>query len=427
MTGQILLDAHEDSLLAGAEGPAMQLAMRTLLRAADIMGAKNLVPIGFAHLDACFYTGQSHVDFAQYLLTHGARFRVPAWTNVGMISLADAGLRPENEAPEMVKGARRLMEIYVALGAKPVWTCAPYQLPGRPKLGEHIVVGESNAVTFYNSVVGARTNKYGDYLDVACALIGKAPLAGLHVDTARAGEIHFDIGAIDDEFRRCDLFYHLLGHHVGRISGQRIPVITGIPADASEDQLKAVSAAVAAAGGVELWHAVGRTPEAPDFDRAFQGRTPEASFQVSAADLLRAQKELSSASDGTLAMVALGTPHFSYTEFAEVVALLDERTINPRLNFYISTSRFIRDLAHARGWIDMLERAGVKIVVDTCTYYSPAVRGASGRVMTNAAKWAYYAPGMLGVEVVFGSTRECIESAVRGEVWRDPDLWRWIA
>jgi len=78
MTGRIRLDAREDSLLAGAEGPAMHLAMRTLLRAADIMGAKQLVPIGFAHLDACFYTGQSHVDFAQYLLTHGARFRVPA-------------------------------------------------------------------------------------------------------------------------------------------------------------------------------------------------------------------------------------------------------------------------------------------------------------------------------------------------------------
>jgi predicted aconitase len=126
-------------------------------------------------------------------------------------------------------------------------------------------------------------------------------------------------------------------------------------------------------------------------------------------------------------MVALGTPHFSYAEFAEVVDLLDERKIDPGLSFYISTSRFIRDLAQARGWIDKLERSGVKLVVDTCTYYSPAVRGARGRVMTNAAKWAYYAPGLLGVEVVFGSTRECVESAVRGAVWRDPALWSWLA
>jgi predicted aconitase len=427
MNGMIVLEPREEAVLAGAEGPAMQLAMRTLLLAADIMGAKQLVPISFAHLDSCFYTGQPHVDFAQYLLTHGARFSVPAWTNVGMVSLADPGLRPENDAPEIIRGAKRLMEIYLQLGARPVWTCAPYQLPGRPKFGDHIVVGESNAVTFYNSVLGARTNKYGDYLDVACALIGKAPLAGLHEETARAGEIHFDVTAIDDEFRRCDIFYHLLGHHVGKVAGQRIPVVTGIPANASEDQLKAVSAAVAASGGVELWHAVGRTPEAPDLERAFQGRTPKASYHVSAGDLLHAQAELSSASDGSLAMVALGTPHFSYAEFAEVVGLLDERKISPGLNFYISTSRFIRDLAQARGWIEPLERAGVKIIVDTCTYYSPAVRGARGRVMTNAAKWAYYAPGLLGVQVVFGSTRECVESAVRGEVWRDPGLWTWVA
>ncbi|MGH6874111.1 MAG: aconitase X, partial [Aestuariivirgaceae bacterium] len=332
MKSRIVLEAREEAMLAGAEGPAMQLAMRTLLRAADIMGAARLIPISFAHLDACFYTGQSHVDFAQYLLTHGARFRVPAWTNVGMVSLADPGLRPENDAPEIIRGARRLMEIYLQLGARPVWTCAPYQLPDRPKFGEHIVVGESNAVTFYNSVLGARTNKYGDYLDVACALIGKAPLAGLHEETARAGEIHFDVTAIDDAFRRCDLFYHLLGHHVGRQAGQRIPVITGIPANASEDQLKAVSAAVAASGGVELWHAVGRTPEAPDLERALQGRAPQASFNVSAGDLLRAQRELSSASDGALAMVALGTPHFSYTEFADVVALLGERKIKSGLS-----------------------------------------------------------------------------------------------
>jgi hypothetical protein len=41
--------------------------------------------------------------------------------------------------------------------------------------------------------------------------------------------------------------------------------------------------------------------------------------------------------------------------------------------------------------------------------------------------WAYYAPGMLGIEVCFGSLRECVESAVRGEVWRDPGLWKDVA
>jgi predicted aconitase len=427
MSSVMVLDETDRARLAGAEGAAMQLAMRTLLRAAAIMGAKTLVPVTFAHLDACFYTGEAHVDFASYLLEHGATLSVPAWTNVGMISLENPALRPEGEAPEMISGARRLMQMYQRLGAKPVWTCAPYQLPGRPKLGDQIVAGESNAVTFYNSVLGARTNKYGDYLDVACAMIGKAPLAGLHLDEARAGELLFDTSLISTEFRRTDIFYHLLGHHLGRIAGQRIPVVLGLPADCSEDDLKAVSAAVAASGGVELWHAVGRTPEAPDLDAAFRGRKPAAVYNIGNDDLISAHRQLSSGRDGPLAMVALGTPHFSLSEFAELTSHLSGRGVRSGLKLYVSTSRFIRDLASARGWIDALERAGATIVVDTCTYYSPAVRGARGRVMTNAAKWAYYAPGMLGVEVVFGSLKECVESAVRGEVWRDPDLWKSVA
>jgi hypothetical protein len=178
---------------------------------------------------------------------------------------------------------------------------------------------------------------------------------------------------------------------------------------------------------VELWHAVGRTPEAPDVDRAFRGRRPAAAIQVTHADLVQAHRELSSARDGPLAMVALGTPHFSLAEFGHLALHIADRKIKPGLKLYVSTSRFIRDLAAARGWIDTLERAGATIVVDTCTYYSPAVRGARGRVMTNAAKWAYYAPGMLGVEVAFGSLKECVESAVRGEVWRDPALWKFLS
>ncbi len=109
-------------------------------------------------------------------------------------------------------------------------------------------------------MIGARTNKYGDYLDVACALVGKAPFAGLHTDEGRRATLHFSTEAISDELKRQDIFYHLLGHHVGRVSGRRVPVISGLPSDTNEDRQKAVSAAVAASGGVELWHGVGLTP-----------------------------------------------------------------------------------------------------------------------------------------------------------------------
>jgi predicted aconitase len=417
----LVLEPREQALLDGAEGPATQLAMRLVAEAAPIMGADRLIPITFAHIDSCFYAGEAHVDFAQYMHDHGARLAVPTWTNSGLVSLADPVLRSEDHDPEMIAGARRLMQIYQSLGCRPVWTCAPYQLPGGPKQGDHIVVAESNAVTFYNSVIGARTNKYGDYLDVACAIIGKAPLAGLHTDQGRRADLLFQTSAVPDEWKRQGIFYHLLGHHIGRIAGRRIPVIEGLARDASRDDLKALSAAVNSSGGVDLWHGTGVTPEAPQTEAVF---TAGDTYAVTVSDLARARNELSTARDGPLDMVALGTPHFSLPEFETLLKLLDARKSG--IPVIVSTSRFVRDLAAGKGMIADLERLGVAIVVDTCTYMSPRIRGLKGRVMTNAAKWAYYAPGMVGVEVCFGSLRECVESAIRGEVWRDARLWNRI-
>lgn len=398
----------------------MQLAMRLVVKAASIMGAERLIAVSFAHVDACFYTGQAHVDFVRHLLENGAKLAVPTWTNNGVVSLADPTLRPEAEDPDFVRGAREVMELYAKLGCKPTWTCAPYQLPGGPKFGDHIAVGESNAVSYYNSAVGARTNKYGDYLDAACALTGKAPFAGLHTDEGRKAELRFACGDLPEQWRREDIFAHLIGHHVGRISGQRRPVITGLAGETTKDDLKAISSAVAASGGVELWHGVGVTPEAPTLEAVFaSGET----HRVTADDLAAAQRDLSTAQDGPLDAVAFGTPHFSLREFGEVVRLLDGRQVKAGLPVLISTSRGVREMARARGWLDEIMRAGIEVPVDVCTYYSPRVRGLRGRIMTHAAKWAYYAPGMLKVEVAFGSLKECVESAVRGEVWRDPQLW----
>jgi len=413
------LEAREQALLAGRDGKAMQLAMRLLVKAAEIMGATRLVPISFAHIDACFYTGQAHVDFARYLLDNRARLAVSAWTNTGVVSLADPELRPEADDPETVRGARQLMQLYAQLGCKATWTCAPYQLPGGPEFGDHIAVGESNAVAYYNSVIGARTNKYGDYLDVACALVGKAPFAGLHTDRGRQAELHFDCTALADQWKRQDIFHHLLGHHVGRIAGRRIPAISGL-VKTSLANLKALSSAVAASGGVELWHGIGVTPEAPELGAVFRsGET----FPVGADALRQSHKELSTGRDGPLDAVALGTPHFSTAEFEDLLRLLDGRKVKPGLQVIVTTARGIRHLIEANGWLAQLEAAGIAVSVDICTYYSPRLHGLKGRVMTNAAKWAYYAPGMLGLEVCFGSLKECVESAVRGHVWRDPALW----
>jgi predicted aconitase len=208
------------------------------------------------------------------------------------------------------------------------------------------------------------------------------------------------------------------------LAESRVPVVRGLPRDSNEDQLKAISAAAAASGAVGLFHAVGVTPEAPDEETAFRGAEPELEIRVTPAELIEARDSLSPGGNGRLAMVAVGTPHFSFTEFARLVPLIEGRRVHDGTAFYVSTSRHVYALVEKEGWAEILERSGVQVIVDTCTYFSPAVRGCRGRVMTNSAKWAYYAPGLLAVEPVFGTLEECVESSLRGEVWRDARLWR---
>ena len=416
------LTQHEQAMLDGHAGKAIQFCMRLVTRAAVLMGAQRLLPTRFLHIDACHYYGQAHLDFARTLVEENIRFEIPAWTNTVPVSLIQDEPRVQADGKALAQ-ARELTDLYIQLGAKPVWTCAPYQLPGGPQRDEHIVVGESNAVCYFNSVVGARTNKYGDFLDVACGITKRVPEAGLHTDAGRRAQIQFDLKLLPFELKSTEYFCHVLGHLVGKLSGTKIPVITGLPTNTSKDSLKALGAAAAASGGVGLFHAVGVTPQAPTLEQAAQGCTLKHYHCVGSQQLIKARDSLSTANDGPLAMVALGTPHFSYTEFARLVELLDDRKIHPQLVFYVTTSRYVASLCEAKGWLQRLSQAGISVLVDTCTYFSPAVKGCQGTVMTNSAKWAYYAPGMLPVNVVFGSLADCIESAVIGRVSRDAETW----
>ena len=418
----LYLSDYEQALLEGEAGEAMQFAMQLVVRAARIMSAPRLLETDYLHMDACHYYGRAHLDFARYLVESNIRFDIRAWTNTVPASLIQKEVREEADAV-VLREARELADLYIAMGAKPVWTCAPYQLPGSPVFGEHIVVAESNAVSYFNSVIGARTNKYGDFLDVACGLTRRVPEAGLHTDKGRRAQIHIDLAQVPEELREKEIFCHVLGHLMGKVSGNRIPVITGLPAKTPKDSLKALAAAGAASGAIGLYHAVGITPEAPTLEAALQGRPAEVFYRVTPPSLVEARDSLSTTAGGSVDMVALGTPHFSFTEFARLMPLLDGRKIHSDVAFYVSTSRHVAALAAQNGWIEALEKAGVTVLVDTCTYFTPAVRGCKGQVMTNSAKWAYYAPGMLPVKVAFGSLRDCVESAVRGEVARDPATW----
>ena len=191
MDHNLTLSDADQASLSGDRGAVLQFAARMVVKAAKLMGASELIDVSFVHIDACHYYGQAHVDFAAMIVEAGAKVAVPSWTNTVPVSVELPDMRPPEKSPEFLKGARDLMKLYEQMGCRPVWTCAPYQLPGGPGLGDHIVGSESNAVTYYNSAVGARTNKYGDFLDVCCALLGRVPNAGLHKSENRRGQILF--------------------------------------------------------------------------------------------------------------------------------------------------------------------------------------------------------------------------------------------
>ncbi len=423
------LTSEEESMIGGEAGPAAQLAARLVVRMAGIMGADRLVPIAAAHVDGCLYHGPVSTDFARKLVDGGGKVKVPTTLNVGSVDL----LHPElyRGDAETARAGRELMRLYAAMGCRATWTCAPYQLQQRPSFGQHVAWAESNAIVFANSVLGARTERYGDFIDIAAGLIGRAPYAGLHRDEGRFARVVFRLRGITPALAESDVLFAALGHLIGRRAGSEVAAIDGL-AHASEDQLKALGAAAASSGACAMFHVVGVTPEAPTLAAACGTNSPSAPngtprvVELTVDDLAAAARELSSASgdNDTLGAISVGTPHFSIAEFERLVTFLDGRRVSDRVEFFVSTGRDVLTQVTANGWLDELTRAGVRIVTDTCTYITPILTGRPGAVMTNSAKWAWYAPNNLGLRAIFGSLRECVESAVRGEVWRDASLWR---
>lgn len=414
------LSAEERAVAEGRDGAGPALAMRVLAEAARLLGAERLIPVASAHIDGCLYHGDGGTEFAERLVAGGARVAVPSTTNVGALDL----LRPENvrlqgHARTM---ALRLMRAHEALGCRPSWTCAPYQAGHRPAAGSDVAWGESNAVAFVNSVLGARTNRYGDFLDLACAIAGRAPDYGLHRPEARRATVLVELSGLNPALTAQEAFYPVLGAWYGRALGEAVGVIEGLPAHVPEDSLKAFGAAAASTGAVALFHVVGVTPEAPDLASALGGVPPAAVLRPDAAALLQARDALSTTESEGLDAVALGSPHFSLAEFRALhSALAGRRAVVP---IYACTGRHTLAQLEAAGLTQELEQAGVRLVADTCVVVTPILQGFEGVLMTNSGKFAHYAPGNTGYGTIFGSLADCVESAVAGRVRRDESLWR---
>ncbi len=414
----MILTDDETAIAAGGHGEGAAIALRLVAESGRLLGADGLVPVASAHIDGCLYHGDSGTEFAEFLVAKGARVTVPATLNVGALDL----LRPGNV--RLAGGRRnmalRLMRAYEALGCRSTWTCAPYQAGHRPDAGSDVAWGESNAVAFCNSVLGARTNRYGDFLDIACAIAGRAPRYGLHIAANRRATVRVDTSPLSDALKAREAFWPVLGAWLGRTVGEDIAVIDGLAAHATEDRMKALGAAAASTGAVALFHISGVTPEASTAEAILADQF--ATVTLTPADVRDSRALLSTASGDAVDAVAVGSPHFSLDEIIALEILLAGR--RARVPIYLNTSRHVLGKVEREGRLAGLTGCGVVPIVDTCVVATPIMPAAGGVLMTNSGKFAFYAPGNTGYAVQFGSLADCVESAIAGRLVRDEAGWQ---
>jgi predicted aconitase len=413
------LTPADKAMLAGAEGKARQVAMRIIKRFAEVQGVTALIDVDQAHIDCCFYTGPAGLAFAEQICAWNGTVKVPATTNATSVD----DLRWQGTGVEAARGemSRRVADAYTRMGVRPTFTCAPYLLDSAPAFGQQIAWGESNAVAYANSVLGARTMKYPDYLDVCVALTGRAPLMASHTAAGRYATIRIDVpnlGLTDDSL------YPLLGYHVGLLVGWEIPVVTGL-AQPSRDDLKAFSAAFATTSGAPMFHIEGVTPEAKTLDQALGGKPPERRIVLTRDDLLRSWHELNTAGDAAVELVSLGNPHFSLEELTRTAELCAGKRKAPGVGLVITCGRDIFSAAEKIGAIAALKDFGASILTDTCwcMIFAPMLPAETQRLMTNSAKFAHYGPGITRRDMHFGGLEACIEAACKGGTSREPPSW----
>lgn len=423
MTGELELGAEDARMRDGAHGRARQVAMDIIVHMAQVGGARSLIDIAQAHIDGCIYTGPASLRFATQLVQWGGRVAVP--TSLNAISVDRRSWRGQGIAPAFGEPAEALAQAYVDLGATPTYTCAPYHLDSAPAAGEHIAWAESNAVVYANSVIGARTAKVPDFLDILIALTGRAPAAECHLDGHRKARIQVDLeppGPARDES-----LYPLLGYHVGLLSGRDIPVICGLEREAPNlDELRALGAAFATTSSAPMFHIAGVTPEAPDAATALGGLAPAVRHRVTRADLAQAWHALNAAAaDDTVELVALGNPHFSAAEIGALAQLCAGRSKAASVQVVVTTSRQVLERLAPPDQVAALRAFGVRFVVDTCwcMLQEPVVPVHARTIMTNSGKYAHYAPGLVGRMACFGSLRDCVDVACSGRWPRSLPAW----
>ncbi len=417
LTSALDLPPADRAMLAGDEGPAVRQSMRIICAMAASQGAERLIDVSQGHIDGCIYASPANLTFAEKMAELGGRVRIP--TTMNAISVDRQNWRTQGVVPEFGLPAQQLADAYVQMGCRPSFTCAPYLLDTAPVADEVIAWSESNAVIYANSVLGARTAKHPDFLDLCIALTGRAPLSGVYLDAARKAQRIIDVHlpeGIDDSF------WPLVGYLAGQRSPDRIPLLCGLArSKPSRDDLKALCAAFGTTSAAPMLHIEGVTPEA---DLA---ASPDADRLAITRDDLRAAWAHLNGGPAAVELVAIGSPHASVQECRALAEGLAGRLRHPGTRVIVTAGREVIRQAGVDGILDRLRASGVQVVPDICwcSIREPVFPPETQVVLTNSGKYAHYGPGLSGRVVRLGSLSDCITAAVSGRaVPHQPD---WLA
>jgi predicted aconitase len=394
------LTEKEQRMLDGEEGYAVRKSMEILVALGDIYGAESLIKVGSVQVAGVSYhnLGDAGLEFLNELAKDG---RVKVLTTLNPAGMDLENWRQLGISEEFAEKQNLVIDAFRKMGILISCTCTPYLIGNLPRYGEHVAWSESSAVTFANSVIGARTNREGGPSALAAAFVGKTPCYGLHLDENRAPDIHVQVNAKLAKLSD----WGALGYSIGKKAENKIPYITGIK-DAELDELKSFCASVVTYGAKPLFYMKGITPASESYS------PPQETVTVEDRDLKEAYGNINDeVSD--IDFVCVGCPHCSIKEIAQIAELLKDKKIAANTEFWVATSRTAKQLADRRGYTEIIERAGGKFACDTCMAVAP-LKGRFKALATTSAKGCFYSR-QNNMKTKMGGLDECIEAAVTGK------------
>ena len=399
------LSSEEQAMLSGGSGPGVQKAMEIVVALGQIYGARRLVEVSSVQVAGVSYRnlGEAGLEFLSRWADQGVRVCVPTTLNPAGMDLH--AWQELGFSQEFANRQLAVIEAFERFGARTTCTCTPYLVGNVPRLDEHVAWAESSAVSYANSVLGARTNREGGPSALAAAITGRTAAYGLHLDENRRAMLRVDV--------RCPVRtpsdFGALGYVVGKVAQNRVPYFMGLE-EVQPAMLKTLGAAMAASGAVALYHVAGVTPEADRPDVLTPGH------ETLVVDDLRPAYAALNSDAREIDLVWFGCPHASLEEMTEVVRLLDGR--RARAALWITAAREMREQAEAHGLVAAIEAGGGRVVADMCAVVAPMQELGFRTVATSSAKGATYLPSHAGLTVRYGTVEQCVEAAVSG-VWVD--------